>query len=106
MLKSLRKRPLLCLAQLLSFLMACPSFFSTISFTSAITPEQAIAEGNKRLPIGWTAGVMNHGNCYRWWTIQERPILFGTSVFVLAIAMLFIWGSLIWIQRQDRKINL
>jgi hypothetical protein len=81
MLKSLREHPLLCVTQVLAFLIALPAFFSTMSFTSALTSEQAVAEYNKPLPSGWTAGVMNHGDYYRWWTIQERPILFGASVF-------------------------
>jgi hypothetical protein len=103
MLKSLREHPLLCVAQVLAFLIDLPAFFSTMSFTSALTPEQAVTEFNKPLPSGWTAGVMNHGDYYRWWTIQEKPILFGASVFFLAAGIVFIWGSLLWIWRQNRK---
>jgi hypothetical protein len=103
MLKSLREHPLLCVAQVLAFLIALPAFFSTMSFTSALTPEQVVAEFNKPLPSGWTAGVMNHGDYYRWWTIQERPILFGISVFFLVVGIIFIWGSLLWIWKQNRK---
>jgi hypothetical protein len=103
MLKSLLEHPLLCVTQMLALLIALPAFFSTMSFTSALTPEQAVTEFNKPLPTGWTAGVMNHGDYYRWWTIQERPILFGISVFFLVMGMLFIYGSLFWIWKQNRK---
>jgi hypothetical protein len=103
MIKSLRMRPLLCAAQVLAFIIVLPAFFSTVSFTSALTPEQAITECNKPLPSGWTAGVMNHGNYYRWWTIPERPILFGASLFLSVSGILFIWGSLYWVWRKDPK---
>jgi hypothetical protein len=103
MLKSFRKHPLLCVAQVLAFLIALPAFFSTMSFTSALTPEQAIAEYNKPLPLGWTAGVMNHGDYYRWWTIQQRPILFATSISFLVLGIVFIWGSLLWVWKQGQR---
>jgi hypothetical protein len=103
MLKSFQKHPLLWVAQIIVFLISLPAFFSTVSFMDALTPEKAITEFNKPLPIGWSAGVMNHRDYYRWWTIQERPILFGVSVFVLAAGIIFIWGSLFWIWKQDRK---
>ncbi|HLX68376.1 MAG TPA: hypothetical protein VKV04_02005 [Verrucomicrobiae bacterium] len=103
MLKSFRKHPRLCVAQVFAFLIALPAFFSTVSFSSALTPGQAIAEYNKPLPPGWTAGVMNHGGYYRWWTIQQRPVLFGASVIFLAVGMLFIYGSLFWVWKQNEK---
>src|SRR5438552_15713692 len=92
---SFRKRPFVSVAQVLAFLVALPAFFSTVSFTGALTPDQAVAKYEMALPSGWTAGVMNHGRYYRWWTIQEKPVLFAASVFCLAISMLFIWGSVV-----------
>jgi hypothetical protein len=77
-----------------------PILFSTVSFVDAITPEQANAD-NMPLPSGWTAGVMNHGSYYKWWTIQQRPILFGVSLFILVAALLFVWISIFWIWKQD-----
>jgi hypothetical protein len=101
MIKSFRKRPVLSIAQVLAFLIVLPAFYSTVNFESAINREQAIAE-NTPLPSGWTAGVMDHGSYYRWWTIQQRPILFGVSLFILVAGLLFIWVSIFWIWRQDR----
>gem|GEM_PF-5494288 len=75
-----------------------------VSFLDAVTPEQANAN-NLPLPTGWTAGVMNHGSYYHWWTIQERPILFALSVFLLVSAMTFIYGSIYWVWRQNRSGN-
>jgi hypothetical protein len=99
--KSLRMRPALSIAQVLAFLIILPAFFSTESFVSAITPEQANAE-NMPLPSGWTAGVINHGSYYQWWTIQQRPFLFGLSLFFLVAGLLFIWVSIFWIWKQNR----
>jgi len=100
---SFRKRPFVSVAQVLAFLVALPAFFSTVSFTDALTPDQAIAKYEMPLPPGWTAGVMNHGRYYRWWTIQDRPVLFAASIFFFASPMLFIWGSAFWIWRRNRR---
>jgi hypothetical protein len=104
MIGSLRKHPVLAVFQVVAFLIALPAFFSTMSFVGAVTPEQARADGLP-LPPGWKAGVMNHGSYYLWWTIQERPFLFGISVFFLVTGLLFIWGSLFWLWRLHRKSN-
>src|SRR5690606_15479764 len=87
----LRKHPDLAAVLLTAFAVAIPSFLSTISFIAAIDPEQARGNGQP-LPPGWSAGVMSHGSYYRWWTIGERPVLFGLSVFGLTTGMLFIWS--------------
>jgi hypothetical protein len=102
MIDSLRKHPVLSAFQVIAFLIALPAFFSTMSFTGAVTPDQARADGLP-LPAGWSAGVMNHGSYYHWWTIQERPFLFGISLFCLVTGLLFIWGSLFWLWRLHRK---
>jgi hypothetical protein len=40
---------------------------------------------------------MNHGNYFQWWTIQERPVLFGLSALSLSAGVLFLWSSLAWL---------
>jgi len=76
----------------------------TINFMVAVTPEEARAK-NLPLPSGWTAGVWNHGSYYQWWTIQERPLLFGISVFYLFACVLFFWGRRFWLRRLHRNRN-
>jgi hypothetical protein len=102
MIDSLRRHPVLSAFQVIAFLIALPAFFSTVSFVAAVTPEQALADDHP-LPAGWSAGVMNHGTYYHWWTIQERPFLFGVSAFLLVTGLLFIWGSIFWLWRLSRK---
>jgi hypothetical protein len=102
MIDSFRKHPVLSATQVFASLVALPAFFSTVSFMNAVTPEQARAD-SQPLPPGWSSGVMNHGSYYHWWTIQEKPFLFGISIFCLAVSLLFIWGSIFWLWRQRRK---
>ncbi len=83
------------LAQLLVFLATMAAFVATANFMAAVTPDQALAEYKQPLPAGWTAGVWNHDHYFRWWTISERPILFGLSVLTLVIGVLFLWSSLV-----------
>ena len=94
------------LVVLLIFLGYMLAGFSAISFMAAVTPEEARAK-NLPLPSGWTAGVWNHGAYYQWWTIQERPLLFGISVFYLLTCILFFWGQDYWVRRLhwDRDSN-
>ena len=62
---------------------------SILSFVFAITPEEAIERGDS-IPADWEAGVFNHGEYYRWYTIEKHPVLFifsammviGSSIFV------------------------
>jgi hypothetical protein len=100
MIDSLRKHSVLSVFQVVAFLVALPAFFSTMNFTCAVTPEQARADGLP-LPSGWSAGVMNHGSYYHWWTIQERPFLFGVFIVCLVTSLLFIWGSIFWLWKQN-----
>jgi hypothetical protein len=44
---------------------------------------------------------MNHGSYYHWWTIQERPFLFGVFIVCLVTSLLFIWGSIFWLWKQN-----
>lgn len=105
MYESVRKHAVISGLQLLASLLAMASFFSTNNFLHAVTPEQARADGNP-LPAGWTAGVMNHGSYYHWWTIQERPILFGVSATCLTLCVLFVYGSLLGMAIVQCRGNL
>ncbi|MBK9924532.1 MAG: hypothetical protein IPP66_04495 [Anaerolineales bacterium] len=61
-----------------------------VNFHAAITPEQAPMQGYPPLPIGWEAGVFNHGEYIHWLTIQKHPILY-------AICLVIQWGpAIIW----------
>jgi hypothetical protein len=102
MIDSLRKHPVLAAVQVIAFLIALPAFFSTVSFMDAVTPEQARAD-SLPMPSGWSAGVMNHGSYYQWWTIKDRPFLFGISAFCLVTSMMFVFGSIFWLWKLRRK---
>ncbi len=97
-----RKHRILKLAQFLVFLAIIPAFVATANFIAAETPEQALAKNKQPLPAGWTAGVWNHDHYFRWWTISERPILFGLSALTLVIGVLFLWSSLVWLWWKAR----
>ena len=99
---SFRKRPVFCAAQVIAILTLLPAFVSTMNFINAVTPQQAITKYGEPLPPYWTVGVMNHGHYYQWWSIQEQPILFGLSVFVLVAGVLFLWSSLTWLWWKGR----
>ena len=92
----------LSVAQVLCCLLTFPAFFSVVSFLAAETPEQALDKGQKPLPAGWSAGVMNHGEYYHWWTISQRPVFFAFSLGALIGALAFIYGSLFWIWKKKR----
>src|SRR5262245_22902219 len=102
MINTFRKHPVLSVLQIAAFFIALPAFFSAVSFMNAISSEQAQAEGLP-LPSGWSAGVMNHGSYYRWWTISERPFLFAVSVSCVAMSVLFLWSSILWLWRLRSK---
>jgi hypothetical protein len=100
MVESIRRHPLLCAIQVCVLLVCVPAFMSAVSFVDAVTPQEAIAKYSQPLPSGWTAGVINHGHYYQWWTIQERPLLFAFSAFCLVAGVLFLWGSAAWLWRK------
>jgi len=102
MFELIRKHPALSIAQVLAFLIAVSGFFSTVSFSVALAPDQAMANFGKPLPLGWTAGVWNHGTYYQWWTIHERLFLFAVSLMCLAGGVLFLWVSIGWLRWQKR----
>jgi hypothetical protein len=102
--------PVLAPVQVFVFFISMLAFLSTESFTSAVTPQQARA-ANRPLPPGWTAGVMNHGSYYNWWTIDQRPALYWLSRSCLWASNIFLYGSLYWLlwlhwkssSEQERK---
>ena len=100
---SVRKHPWVSFGQILAGLAMFPAFISTVSFLAAVTPDQAALKSEIPIPPGWTAGVMNHGRYYQWWTISERPILFGVSLAVVVVSLLFIWSTVFWVAWQERK---
>jgi hypothetical protein len=102
--ESFRKHPILSVTQIVAFLVALPAFFATVSFLNALTPTEAVEKYAQPLPVGWAAGVMNHGQYYHWWTIQQRPFMFAASLLLLTAAVLFIWGSsfCLWRRRGQK----
>jgi hypothetical protein len=57
----------------------------------AVTPDQALNQiYSVQMPENWGAGVFSHGSYYRWFTIEQKPMLFGFSVFLLFAAWLLI----------------
>ena len=99
----LRRRPWVLALSIAAVAAMYPCFFSVVSFTSALSPEEAIEKWNKPLPPGWTAAVMNHGQYYRWWPIHERPVLFSVSLAGLIVSVGWLWGVLLWVWIQHRK---
>lgn len=78
----------------LIFVLLCILWFascqSVISFTVAMTPEQVLEKGYPPLPENWSAGVYNHGSYYRWFSIDDQPILFLLSLFFVLSPFLFV----------------
>jgi hypothetical protein len=75
------------IAIILFFVAVC----SILSFFMAETPEQALNQGySSPMPENWGAGVFSHGSYYKWFTIEEQPILFGLSIFLFFAAWLLI----------------
>jgi len=100
MLSILRRHGRLIVGMVCAMAVAYPSFFSVTSFWAALTPQEAIAKWKKPLPEGWSAGVMNHGEYSKWWTIRERPVLFAISLTGLVCSIGFLWFSMFWIVRR------
>jgi len=79
MVRSLSRHTWFYIGLLATVIVAYAAFFSIMSFYGALRPSEAIERWGKPLPEGWSAGVMNHGEYYRWWTIRDRPLLFTLS---------------------------
>ncbi|MFI4911136.1 MAG: hypothetical protein ACIAQZ_05660 [Sedimentisphaeraceae bacterium JB056] len=81
-------KKIIMILQFVSVLIAfyCSNF--VLYFFIAITPEEAVRKGYPDLPTDWSAGVMNHGEYIKWWTIQERPLFFWSSLVGLIISIL------------------
>jgi len=103
MIESFKRRPLLSILQLVSAVIMFPAFFSVVSFFVAETPQQAARLGHP-LPKGMSAGVMNHGKHYPWWTITQRPWFFALSAAVLATALIILYSTM-YFDWKDKKAN-
>jgi hypothetical protein len=77
---SLRSHPLLWLLLAISMLSVFLGFFWTVNFFVADSPAQALALYGKPLPDGWEAGVMNHGEYFKWYSISGHPVFFAASL--------------------------
>ncbi len=86
--RSMRRRPVLSLVQLLLAIALFPAGFSVISFHAALTPAQA---GDQAMDPAWEAGVMNHGRYYQWYLIDHHPVWYWSSmaVVIAAVAVAF-----------------
>ena len=64
---------------------------TTINFMVAVTPE---GTSKKPAVAFWMDNRgLDHGSYYHWWTIQERPFLFGISIFYLFACIFFFWDA-------------
>ncbi len=77
-----RKRGFLSIA-LLSYC-GVPSFTAAICFIDS-KPAAEIRENVYDIPEEWTAAYMDHGKYKRWYTIKQRPVLFGLSIVGLVV---------------------
>jgi hypothetical protein len=104
LLKSFKKNPWISFGQILSFIIGGAAFFVTMSFQGALTNEEAMAKWGKPIPDHWEAGVMNHGEYYEWYTIENHPVLYGVSYAALIGSILFIWLSLFYCHGSIRNL--
>lgn len=84
---SLSRRLVFSIAQLAVAFLILPTGFIWISWFCAEIPK------NTHLPLGWKAGVINHGQYYEWplGTVADNPIgfifcsvlLFGEVIFLI-----------------------
>lgn len=104
MFESFKRHPAFSIAQLIAAVLVLPALFFTVNFFAADTAAEAARRGNP-LPVGWSAGVMSHGQYYRWWTISERPVFFGLLIAVL-VSALIIFCSTLYVDWKDRRVNI
>ena len=62
-------------------------FFWVINFLVADTPTEALSKWHIALPADWEAGVMNHGEYFRWYTISGHPFFFAGALLWLGDAV-------------------
>jgi hypothetical protein len=66
-----------------AWLFTLAGFFCVVSFLSAERPGQINPPPGVVVPAQWPAAVFNHGQYYLWWTVAQRPFLFGVSLAAL-----------------------
>lgn len=61
-----------------------PSTAAIFRFLTA-KPAAEIRENVHDIPEEWPAAYMDHGKYKRWYTIKQRPVLFGLSIVGLVV---------------------
>jgi len=78
----------------LGFLLAIPCFVCVINFVAAERPSGQ----NGKMPANWSAGVMNHGHYFEWYTISDQPLFFAASV----IGFILAWSYLVFVVHKSQ----
>lgn len=78
-------RILFLLAEICAAVLLPCGFIAVSGFLNAITPAEAVRQGQPPVPIQWEAGVWNHGGYLPWFTIRRHPALFALSVAAMLI---------------------
>ena len=82
--ESIRSHPITFLLLVIAVVCTFAGFFWVVNFIAADTPAEALSKWGKRLPAGWEAGVMSHGEYFEWYTISGHPGMFAGAVCWLA----------------------
>jgi hypothetical protein len=80
--------------QIVAVLVLFPAFFCVISFLVAEPRSELLMRGGD-IPASWSAGVMNHGEYYRWWLPSDRPVFFLSSCFALILSLAYLFWSVL-----------
>ena len=80
------------------------------NFDSAMTPAEATAQGYPPMPAHWEVGVFNHGNYFKWYTVESNPILYFASLAMFLGGMIGLFGlfffvSISYLINEYRKSN-
>ncbi len=93
--KTTNRRALISVTQLVAAILMFPTFFMWASWLNAVRPAET------QLPPGWRAGVMNHGEYYKWvGTVYDNPIGFAICSFALFLEIGFLIYSTVYMQKK------
>jgi hypothetical protein len=67
------------------------------NFDSAMTPTEAIEQGYPPMPAHWEVGVFNHGNYFKWYTVESNPVLYYVSWVMLLSGVIGLFGLIIFV---------
>jgi len=81
--KAFIAHPFLWLGVFASHLAIFPLGYCILNFLVAETPAEAMRLGDPPIPSTWEAGVMNHGQYIRWFSIEAHPLIFWSLVGLL-----------------------